>query len=201
VNEAEAQDFHEDDEDAGPLWAAVEFQAGGTPVRHELADDLERIERKVDRLMTAQDDVNAAVSAVSSFLSDLSTQVQAIGARLDAGGSGTPVDTSKLNAIVAQLPAAQAAVDALAAGGTGTGTGPVVTPPVPASGVAVTNPDSASHSVEVSDGTGSAIVTGVAVNARQVGAGPGTYTVPAGGTIAVTWSAAVAGDSPAWTWS
>jgi hypothetical protein len=170
-------------------------------VRHELADDLDRIERKVDRLMTAQDDINAAVASLGSFLSDLSTQVQAIQARLDAGGSGTPVDTSKLNTIVAQLPAAQAAVDALAAGGTGTGSSPVVTPPVPASGVPVTNPDSVSHTVTVGDGTGSAFVTGVAVNASQAGAGPGTYTVPAGGTIAVTWSATVAGDSPAWTWS
>jgi hypothetical protein len=63
--------------------------------------------------MAAQDDITAAVSALSSFLSDLSTQVQAIAAKLAAGG--TPVDTSALNTVIAQLPAAQAAVDALTA--------------------------------------------------------------------------------------
>ena len=74
---------------------------------------LQRIEQKVDQLMAAQDDINAAVTALSSFLSDLSTQVQAIKTALDNGG--TPVDTSALNSVIAQLPAAQAAVDALTA--------------------------------------------------------------------------------------
>jgi hypothetical protein len=74
---------------------------------------LRRIEEKVDAVMAAQDDITAAVSALSNFLSDLSTQVQAIAAKLAAGG--TPVDTSALNTVIAQLPAAQAAVDALTA--------------------------------------------------------------------------------------
>jgi hypothetical protein len=78
---------------------------------HEI---LKRIEQKADMLMAAQDDVNAAVTALTSFLGDLSTQVQAIAADLAAGGS-TPVDTSALNSVVGQLPAAQAAVDALTA--------------------------------------------------------------------------------------
>lgn len=85
---------------------------------------LERIEQKVDKLMAAQDDINAAVTALNSFLSDLSTQVQAIAAALAAGG-GTPVSTTALNTVIAQLPAAQAAVDALA------GTPAPVTAPVP----------------------------------------------------------------------
>jgi hypothetical protein len=72
--------------------------------------------------MAAQDDINAAVTALNSFLSDLSTQVQAISAELAAGG-GTPPDTSALNTVIGQLPAAQAAVDALTAPAAGPVTG------------------------------------------------------------------------------
>jgi hypothetical protein len=87
---------------------------------HQIAQALQRIEEKVDKLMAAQDDVDAAVTALTSFLSDLSTQVQAIGTILTA--DGTPVDTTALNNVVAQIPAAQAAVDALASGTSTTGT-------------------------------------------------------------------------------
>jgi hypothetical protein len=73
---------------------------------------LVRIEQKVDKIMAAQDDINAAVSALSAFLTDLSADVTAIQAELGAGA--TPVDTSALNTVVGQLPAAQAALDALA---------------------------------------------------------------------------------------
>lgn len=76
-------------------------------------EQLQRIEQKVDKLMAAQDDINAAVTALDSFLADLSSQVQKISAALAAGG--TPADTSALNTVVSQLPAAQAAVDALTA--------------------------------------------------------------------------------------
>ena len=62
--------------------------------------------------MAAQDDINAAVTALDGFLSSLSDDVQAIKAQLDA--AGTPADTSALNTVIGQLPAAQAAVDALA---------------------------------------------------------------------------------------
>jgi ribonuclease PH len=80
---------------------------------HQDRAALARIEQKADQIMAAQDDITAAVTALTSFLSDLSTQVQAISAKLAAGG--IPVDTSALNTVIAQLPAAQAAVDALAA--------------------------------------------------------------------------------------
>lgn len=72
---------------------------------------LQRIEEKVDALMAGQADIDNAVSVLTSFLSNLSTQVQAISAALAAGG--TPVDTTALNNVIGQLPAAQAAVDAL----------------------------------------------------------------------------------------
>ena len=75
---------------------------------------LERIERKADKIMAAQDDINAAVSAINAFLADLSADVQAITTIIEAGGGGTPVDTSELNTAVGQLPDAQAAIDALA---------------------------------------------------------------------------------------
>jgi outer membrane murein-binding lipoprotein Lpp len=78
---------------------------------HEEHEILHRIEQKVDRLMAAQDDINAAVTALDSFLSDLSAAVQSIQAELAA--AGTPPDTTALNSVIAQLPAAQAAVDAL----------------------------------------------------------------------------------------
>jgi ubiquinone biosynthesis protein UbiJ len=73
---------------------------------------LETIDGKLDVLMTAQSDVDAAVAALNSFLSDVATQVTDIAAALAAGG-GTPVDTTALNAVIAQVPAVQAALDAL----------------------------------------------------------------------------------------
>ena len=62
--------------------------------------------------LSAQDDINAAVSAINAFLADLSADVAAIKQQLD--NAGTPPDTSALNSAVGQLPAAQAALDALA---------------------------------------------------------------------------------------
>ena len=94
-------------------------------MEHEI---LRRIEQKADLIMAAQDDINNAVTAVNAFLADLSSQVAAIRAQLASGtgtGTGTPADTSALNTAVAQLPAAQAAIDALTAG-----TPPVTPPPV-----------------------------------------------------------------------
>jgi hypothetical protein len=87
--------------------------------------ELQRIEGKVDQIMAAQDDINAAVTALTAFLTDLSTDVAAIKTQLTDGGT---VDTSALNTVVGQLPAAQAALDALA--------NPVPTPP-PSSASAV----------------------------------------------------------------
>jgi hypothetical protein len=72
---------------------------------------LSRIEQKVDALMSAQDDINAAVTAITGFLTDLSNDVSLIAARLQAGGAA---DTAALNQVVGQLPAIQAAVDSLA---------------------------------------------------------------------------------------
>ena len=65
-------------------------------------------------------------------------------------------------------------------------------PAVPASTVAATNPARIGATVVVTGGT----VTNVAVNGSSAGTGDGTYTVPGGGTIAITYSAA-----PTWTWT
>lgn len=70
------------------------------------------------RIMSAQDNVNADVAALSSFLGDIENAVVAIKAELDE--QGVTVDTSALDALAAQLPTVQASVDAL-----------VTTPPTP----------------------------------------------------------------------
>lgn len=66
------------------------------------------------------------------------------------------------------------------------------TPPVPASGVPVTNTTGYTASVAITGG----LVTSVSVNGSTAGSGPGTYALPNGQTIAVTYSAA-----PSWTWT
>lgn len=70
--------------------------------------------------------------------------------------------------------------------------GGATTPAVPATTVAAANPSSTLATVVVTGGT----VTNVAVNGVSVGTGDGTYTVPPGGTIALTYSVA-----PTWTWT
>lgn len=70
--------------------------------------------------------------------------------------------------------------------------GGAAAPAVPATTVPATNPARIPASVVVAGGT----VTNVSVNGLSVGSGDGTYTVPGGGTIALTYSAA-----PTWTWT
>lgn len=65
-------------------------------------------------------------------------------------------------------------------------------PAVPASGTAVTNTSPLPASVVVTGGT----VTNVVINGVSAGTGDGTYTVPASGTISLTYSVA-----PTWTWT
>lgn len=66
------------------------------------------------------------------------------------------------------------------------------TPSVPASGTPVTNTSPLPASVVVSGGTG----TNVTINGVAQGTFDGTYTVPAGGTISLTYTVA-----PTWTWT
>jgi hypothetical protein len=65
-------------------------------------------------------------------------------------------------------------------------------PAVPASGVAVQNTSNQSYVVVISGGT----ATSTSVNGIVVGGGDGTFTVPAFGSISVTYSVA-----PTWTWA
>lgn len=70
---------------------------------------------------------------------------------------------------------------------------PAVTQPaVPASTVNQQNANPFPVQVVITGGT----ITVVSVNGLQVGTGAGTYTVPAGGTISITYSVA-----PTWAWS
>ena len=66
------------------------------------------------------------------------------------------------------------------------------TPAVPASTTPVTNTSPLPASVVISGGT----LSNVSVNGVTVGSGDGTYTVPAGATIAITYTVA-----PTWTWT
>lgn len=66
------------------------------------------------------------------------------------------------------------------------------TPSVPASTTPVTNTSPLPATVVVTGGT----VSNVSVNGVTAGTGDGTYVVPSGQTIAVTYSAA-----PTWTWT
>ncbi|MGH6654060.1 MAG: hypothetical protein ACRDVE_02510 [Actinocrinis sp.] len=66
------------------------------------------------------------------------------------------------------------------------------TPSVPASGTAAANASPLPATVVVTGGT----VSNVVVNGVSVGTGDGTYTVPAGQSITLTYSAA-----PTWTWA
>jgi hypothetical protein len=77
----------------------------------EHEQQLNRIEQKVDQLMAGQASIDAAVTAINNLLTDLSSDVAAIQQQIAAGA---PVDTTALDAAVANIPAAQAAIDALA---------------------------------------------------------------------------------------
>jgi hypothetical protein len=73
-------------------------------------------------------------------------------------------------------------------------------PAVPASGVVAANPTNLVATVVVASGTLTVVKVGSAnqtyAQATQVGTADGTYTVPPGGVIGITYSVA-----PTWTWS
>lgn len=71
-------------------------------------------------------------------------------------------------------------------------TGTTATPAVPASTVTATNTNAWPVFVTISGGT----LTQVFVNGVQVGTTAGTYVVPAGGTISITYSVV-----PTWAWT
>ena len=72
------------------------------------------------------------------------------------------------------------------------GTPTVNAPAVPGNGVAATNTTGSIVQVVISGGT----LTAVVVNGVTVGTVAGTYLVPIGGTISITYSVA-----PTWTWA
>lgn len=82
---------------------------------------LETINTKLEFIMAAQDDINAAVAEDTALLADLTTQAQAIGAAQAAFATeianlqSQGVDTSGLVAANEQLAAAQAPLDAAVA--------------------------------------------------------------------------------------
>lgn len=86
-----------------------------------------------------------------------------------------------------------AAANGQVAGYTGQDTGGTIsTPAVPASTVAVTNNTGQNASVVITGGT----MTAVKINGITVGTGAGTYFLPNGATISMTYSVA-----PTWAWT
>ena len=71
-------------------------------------------------------------------------------------------------------------------------TGGIISPPIPATGVAQANFFNQPVSVNISGGT----VTVIAINGAATGFTSGIFTVPAGGSITLTYSAA-----PTWVWT
>jgi hypothetical protein len=68
----------------------------------------------------------------------------------------------------------------------------VATPAVPASTVSVVNSTGQDVSVTITGGT----MTNVSVNGTTVGAGAGSYNLPQGGSISMTYTVA-----PTWAWT
>jgi hypothetical protein len=82
----------------------------------DLHGKLDRIYELLEKIMTAQDDINAAVAQLAQTQANeanavtvLGVDVTALTAALAAGG-GTPVDTSALNAAVAAQSASDTAL-------------------------------------------------------------------------------------------
>lgn len=87
---------------------AVENQVGGLDCR------LASIEKILKEILMSQSDIDAATSQIQATETDLLAASQNIAAEIAALKSANPtLDLSGLEAAVAQLPAAQAAVDAL----------------------------------------------------------------------------------------
>lgn len=87
---------------------------------------------KLEKIMAAQDDVNAADQAIVGLLTDMAADIATIGtgiASIQAALAALPpeVDTTQLDADVANIAAAQASLDAAAASVAN------VVPPAPAS--------------------------------------------------------------------
>jgi 3-methyladenine DNA glycosylase/8-oxoguanine DNA glycosylase len=78
---------------------------------------LEVIETKLGGIMTAQDDINAAVAAVQGLATDIATQVAQLGTDVTAIRAelttlqGQGVDTSALNTLVSSIASTQSNLD------------------------------------------------------------------------------------------
>lgn len=80
----------------------------------DIAFALLRIERKLDQIMTAQDDINAAVATVTALLTDLQAQTAQLATDLQTLTTelqGQGVDTTALNQVTSQVAGIQQALD------------------------------------------------------------------------------------------
>jgi hypothetical protein len=90
------------------------------------------INQRLASIMASQDDINAAVTAIQSLLTDLSAQAQTILTDVQGVqsqiGAGAPVDTTALDSAVAGIQAVQTSLDS-ATQQLSTVAEPPVTPP------------------------------------------------------------------------
>lgn len=89
--------------------------------------------KNTEKIMTAQDDINAAVAQIGTTMTDIKNQVTQLGTDVTAiqaeiGKLPASVDTTALNQAVAQLAQTQASLDTAV----GTVSGLVPPPPPPA---------------------------------------------------------------------
>lgn len=147
------------------------------------------------------------------------SQGQSLGYGSQAGNTGTIYGPGQVSAGTPQPPGAggmsagESASQVLVNPGYADATGPggrqlpqniggstVNAPSVPATTVVATNPTSLTATVTITGGTLTVVKVGTSgqtyAQATQVGTAAGTYTVPPGGVIGITYSAA-----PTWTWS
>jgi hypothetical protein len=87
---------------------------------HALRQVEQRLNRKLEKIMAAQDDINAAGQAIIGLLTDMQADIAEIGngvTAIQAALAAMPaaVDTTALDAAVAQIAQAQASLDASAA--------------------------------------------------------------------------------------
>lgn len=80
----------------------------------QILRSLQELHAKVDIVMTQQDDLNAAATEIQAENADLATAAANIAAEIAALKAANPaLDLTALDAAVAGIPSAQAAVDAL----------------------------------------------------------------------------------------
>jgi hypothetical protein len=85
------------------------------PMFPYIIERFNQLDKRLEKIMASQDDVNAAVTAIQGLLTDLSAQTSTILTDVTAVqsqiGSGQAVDTSALDSAVSGIQSVQTALD------------------------------------------------------------------------------------------